>query len=135
MSGFESHRLFLGTNPMAFEVRPEQWFCFEDSNGFGYAESDLLLVVPSLHLAFVFECKRTHTDRGLVQLGQLYLPLVRYILTGYHVFGLLVCQNLDPQMNRRYLLNQISDWFDILEKAIFEGRPRAVPLHSLCWRQ
>ena len=55
-------------------IRHEQWIEYQDENGRGYAEIDGLAVKPGFIL--LFELKRTYTARGLVQLGQLYMPLL-----------------------------------------------------------
>jgi len=126
------HRLFSGIERNEIEILPEQWFIYADSGGTGYAESDLIVVVQPLRMAFIFECKRTHNDRGLVQLGQLYSPLVQFLYPDFRIFGLLVCRNLDSRVNRKYLLPEISEWFSRIEESLISGEQ--IPLYSLCWR-
>jgi hypothetical protein len=127
-----SHRLFTGIKRNDLEFRPEQWFIYADSNGIGYAEADLVIAIKPARIVLLFENKRTHKDRGLVQLGQLYRPLLEFVYPGFAVFGLLVCRNLDPSVNRRYLVASLQDWFDLLEAGLIAGTE--VPLYSLCWR-
>ena len=91
-----------------------------------------MVAVPSLRLVFLFECKRTHNDRGLVQLGQLYRPLLEFIYPGCRVFGLLVCKNLDSRVNRKYLLPSLDEWWNRIEQSLISGED--LPLYSLCWR-
>jgi hypothetical protein len=121
-------------SPLDIEVRGGQWFVFEDANGVGYAEADCVLRVASIRLVLLFECKRTHSDVGLVQLGHLYKPLLEFLFPEDRVFGLLVCQNLDPRQNRRFLLGDVGDWLDVIEGAFISGETGAVPLYSICWR-
>lgn len=79
----------------------------------------------------IFELKRTYTARGLVQLGQLYMPLVRAI-TGRPIYPLLVCQNLTPAAKDRYLVESLEDWLKLVETAHNENRP--LPILTLQWR-
>ena len=96
----------------------EQWIEYHDAQGRGHAEIDCLLLQKGRDVAgkqvgkaYIFELKRTFTTRGLVQLGQLYRPLVRSILPGYEVFCLLVCKNLRPEANDQYLRYSLDGWF------------------------
>jgi hypothetical protein len=113
-------------------VVPNQWFVFEDDNGIGYAEADLLVYIEKWKMVLLFECKRTHKDRGLVQLGQLYGPLLESAL-GAKVFSLLVAENLDPKTPRTYLCETLQIWLDKVEEAILRGV--RLEIHSLNWRR
>lgn len=42
-----------------------QWFYFADANGFGYCQTDWLVVLPAEVL--IFECKLTDTEKGRSQ--------------------------------------------------------------------
>jgi hypothetical protein len=122
----------MGIERNEIEILPEQWFIYADDNGTGYAEADLVVWIAPLRVVLLFECKRTHNDRGLVQLGQLYRPLLEHIYPGSKVFGLLVCKNLDSRVNRKYLLGSLEDWWTRIEDSLISGQE--IPLYSLCWR-
>jgi hypothetical protein len=101
---------------------------YEDSVGTGYAEIDLLVVLETQRIALIFECKRTFTARGLVQLGQLYGPLVRKAMPSLKVYQLLVCKNLNPDVRDKHLVPSLSAWFDL----ILAGGD--LPILTLQWR-
>lgn len=68
-----------------------QWLQFIDAAGRGMAQPDAYLVGPNSVL--VFEIKLTQCKSGLLQIGQLYRPLLRQIYQR-PVVGILVCKNL-----------------------------------------
>lgn len=110
-------------------VRGEQWIEYWDENGKGHAEIDCILVRKDV--ALIFELKRTFTTRGLVQLSQLYIPLVKHILPDRRVFGLLVCKNLRPEANDQYLRYELNGWLREVQEAVLSGRD--LPVYTLQW--
>jgi hypothetical protein len=91
---------------------------------------DLLVAGRGFNL--IFELKRTFALYGLVQLGQLYGPLMQFALPGVPVFKLLVCKNLNGQCNSRYLVASLEAWFELVETALEEGSD--LPILTLQWR-
>lgn len=51
-----------------------KWFEFEDANGIGYCQPDVILLLEGE--AIVVECKLTEVDEARKQLGRLYIPVV-----------------------------------------------------------
>lgn len=72
-----------------------QWFEFEDANGRGWCQTDLLLGRGSM--AVVLECKYTWTLEGHLALAKLYLPVVQMALQR-PTCGLVVCKKLVPDV-------------------------------------
>lgn len=69
-----------------------QWFSFEDMNGPGLCQPDILIEI-SKSSVFVLECKLTDTDEALFQIRHLYIPVVETALD-VKVAGAVVCKNL-----------------------------------------
>ena len=84
-------------------ARHGQWFRFEDGNGPGCCQTDLLLETQ-WGLA-ILEAKLTWTWEGHRQLDQLYIPVLRQAYSSAwagkppHIFGLVVCKVLTPDLN------------------------------------
>src|SRR5262245_11853219 len=110
-------------------LRPKQWMRFEDELGVGHAEMDLLVSARGFNL--IFELKRTFALYGLVQLGQLYAPLVQHI-EDKPTFCLLVCKNLTPKVNHKFLCRTLDDWLQSVETALDQGHD--LPILTLQWR-
>lgn len=68
-----------------------QWLQFIDFAGRGMAQPDAYLIRPKS--VILFEIKLTQCKSGLLQIGQLYRPLLRHIYSR-PVVGVLVCKNL-----------------------------------------
>lgn len=90
-AGLRYERMLAKAMPEALRG---QWFEFEDQNGRGFCQTDLLLPITFGRVA-VLECKYTWTWEGLTELEQLYLPVVREALKK-DVIGLMVCKKLTP---------------------------------------
>src|SRR4249919_967845 len=73
------------------EVHSNQWIEFFDLNGRGFAQPDHYIVCDDAVL--VFECKLSQQEAGLVQIGELYRPLLRKIYDR-PVIGVLACKVL-----------------------------------------
>jgi hypothetical protein len=74
------------------ELRSSTWFEFVDGSGRGHCEVDYLLFTPTS--IYVFEVKLTQTPRGLSQLQELYLPVVRKVFSLVPVYGVMICKTL-----------------------------------------
>lgn len=72
-----------------------QWFEYEDANGRGYCQTDVLIGHEGM--AVVMECKYTWTLDGHLALAKLYLPVVAMALKR-PVCGLVVCKKLIPDV-------------------------------------
>lgn len=90
------------------------------------------LFVTGVGFNLIFELKRTFASYGLVQLGQLYGPLVEWIFPKVPTYKLLVCKNLTPQCNHRFLVKSLDDWLESVEIAI--DRRAELPILTLQWR-
>jgi hypothetical protein len=78
-------------------VHSGQWIEFCDLNGRGFAQPDHYMLCDDS--VIVFECKLTQQERGLIQLGQLYRPLLRKIYDR-PVVGVLVCRVMRKECKR-----------------------------------
>jgi hypothetical protein len=74
-----------------------QWFEFEDTNGFGYCQTDLLFYLDGL--VAVIECKYTLVPGAHSKLASLYVPVVEKALA-CRAAGVVVVKNLDPRYRR-----------------------------------
>jgi hypothetical protein len=72
-----------------------QWFEFEDAEGLGYCQTDLILSLEDV--VAVFEAKYTWTIDGLRELRDLYLPVVGEALIK-PVSGVMVCRVLTSEV-------------------------------------
>lgn len=75
-----------------------QWFRFEDANGVGYAQPDLLLGLGSRVVA-ILECKYSWVPEGHSQMELLYVPIVQKALRPDVLLLVQVCRNLRPGAN------------------------------------
>lgn len=73
------------------ELISGQWFQFKDANGFGFCQTDHLLVTPTGII--ILECKLTQTEKAWVQLDNLYLPVLSAVYS-LPVYTIQVCRNL-----------------------------------------
>jgi hypothetical protein len=73
------------------DVYVEQWISYVDRRGPGYAQPDVFLVFPGHTVCF--EAKLTQCEAGLLQISQLYRPLLRSIFKR-PVVGVLACCNI-----------------------------------------
>lgn len=76
------------------EAKHGQWLEFRDALGLGWAQPDLLLVLPSL--VVVLECKYSWVAEGHQQVER-YLPLVEKVW-GLPARGMVVCKVLREGM-------------------------------------
>lgn len=74
-----------------------QWFEFEDRNGRGWCQTDLLLIRD--HEVVILEAKYTWTQEGHFQVNGLYRPVVE-IAFGKPAVGVVVCKVLTQQTPR-----------------------------------
>lgn len=68
-----------------------QWFAFEDENGFGCCQPDILVVTDSL--VFILECKLTQCEEAWRQLRSLYKPVVETVFQRPSI-TIQVCKHL-----------------------------------------
>lgn len=106
----------------AYDVDHNPWFYFEDANGPGYCQPDLILA-QGVDL-FVLEAKLTDCEAGRRQLKELYLPILRHLL-GSRVYGITVSRYLTPESDPKSIV-------DSLEIAILNARSNQIPV--LHWR-
>jgi hypothetical protein len=80
-----------------FQAKHGQWFEYEDVEGRGFCQTDVLLQRPWGIL--ILEAKYTWTPVGHAQLEQLYLPVVAQAW-GLPTRGLVVCKIVLPETPR-----------------------------------
>lgn len=90
--------------PKEVDLKIGQWIEFEDEEGFGYAQPDVFLVLPSRII--LFECKLSETLRGHTQLSSLYSPLLEEIYLR-PVVKILACKNLTRLEKHRWEVDGI----------------------------
>lgn len=72
-----------------------QWFKFEDTNGVGFAQPDLLLGLGHRTVA-ILECKYSWVAEGHTQMELLYAPIVWAALRPDRLVFVQICRNLRP---------------------------------------
>ena len=82
-----------------------QWFHFNDCNGGGYCQTDLLVRLPGECL--IFECKLTDTPRARSQLTKLYFPVVG-CCWGLPTRGIVVTRHLTAESNLAVVVDQLA---------------------------
>lgn len=122
--GLRYERAFAGALEALYPGTSDHnpWFYFEDANGPGYCQPDLLLAYGQD--LFVIEAKLTDCEAGRLQLRELYLPVLRHVL-GNRVFGLTVSRNLTVNTPEKLICESV----DI---AILSARNHQIPV--LHWR-
>lgn len=84
-----------------------QWLEFEDRNGFGYCQVDVLFSMLPRFMV-VIECKYTLVPGAHSKLVSLYLPVVEEAF-GCPVAGVVVVKNLDPRYRRGRIYTNIEE--------------------------
>ena len=77
-----------------FELKTNQWIEFADAGGFGQAQPDFYLVREDGII--LVECKRTFVRAGLLQMSELYVPLLSHIYSR-PITRVLACKFLSPE--------------------------------------
>lgn len=89
LAGLKYEKSLAGALPQAIHG---QWFQFQDRNGLGHCQTDLLL---DCKLGIVvLESKYTWTEAGHKQVEKLYLPVLAKAYPGRNVLGIVVCKVL-----------------------------------------
>jgi len=81
-----------------------QWFEFEDQDGFGYCQTDLIFVLGGINV--VIEAKYTLVPGAHSKLASLYVPVVEKAFGG-EACGVVVVKNLDPRYRRGRIYTDI----------------------------
>lgn len=81
-----------------------QWFEFEDRNGRGHCQPDLIL--DSKLGLIVLEAKYTWTEAGHRQIDLLYRPVVEKAM-GRDVLGIVVCKVLTPEVQSSWVCRDL----------------------------
>ena len=74
------------------EIKVGPWIKFEDENGPGYAQPDILVIFEEL--VWIIECKLTYHPYALLQLQGLYQPLLKNLHKGVPQIHIVCCHNL-----------------------------------------
>lgn len=96
-----------------------QWWEYEDLNGHGWCQSDLIMRVGAELV--VLEAKYSWVEKGHEQMEELYMPVIEAAL-GQRPLGIEVCKNL------RYGVRHVNS---DLDKAIAQARVSRSVLHWL----
>lgn len=78
-----------------------QWLVFEDQNGLGWAQPDILF--PLRNELFVLEAKYTWVPEAHTQLGQLYLPLLEAVFESSRIYGIVMVKALTPMARKNFI--------------------------------
>jgi len=81
-----------------------QWFEFEDQDGFGYCQTDLIFPLGGMNV--VIEAKYTLVPGAHSKLASLYIPVVSQAFGG-EACGVVVVKNLDPRYRRGRIYTDI----------------------------
>ena len=103
------------------EAKLAQWFEFEDANGHGYCQTDVL--VEFGNVVVVVECKLTHVLQGYVQLRKLYTPIVERVY-GKPVKGIITVRYLTRK-------SDVSEIVDSFGAAILRSNGKIPTFHWL----
>lgn len=88
------------------KVLAGQWFHFSDANGFGYCQTDWLVICPLEVL--IFECKLTDTEKGRSQINRLYRPVVEQVFK-LPARGIVVTRHLTKETELALVCDQMKD--------------------------
>lgn len=88
-----------------------QWITFEDKNGLGWAQPDLLF--PKGNELFVLEAKYTWVPEAHTQIGQLYLPLLEAVFESSKIFGIVMVKSLRPEAKRHFICSTMERAMEI----------------------
>src|SRR5215831_6183084 len=81
-----------------------QWFEFEDQDGFGYCQTDLIFPLGGIYV--VIEAKYTLVPGAHSKLSSLYIPVVSQAF-GCEACGVVIVKNLDPRYRRGRIYTDI----------------------------
>lgn len=84
------------------------WFAYEDDNGTGWCQPDLLLFPPNNEeLVLVGECKLKASKKAEERLQNMYMPLVSILYPNHSVVGVQFCRHLIPRAKDKNQRNLI----------------------------
>jgi hypothetical protein len=117
MAGLAIEKTF---SPIA-NVYLGRWFEFEDKNGLGYCQPDVIVAMTKY--VVVGECKLTETQQGRNQIEYLYKPILSYF---FHreVKGVVISRHLTRETQRELVC-------DNMELAISKSNGVIPTLHWL----
>lgn len=82
-----------------------QWFEYEDFNGFGYCQSDIIFSFLPSYLCII-EAKYTFVPGAHAKLANLYIPIISKALKA-PCCGVVIVKNLDPRYRRGRLFTSL----------------------------
>lgn len=98
-------------NAFAGTAKHGQWITFEDKNGLGWAQPDILF--PKGNELFVLEAKYTWVPEAHTQIGQLYLPLLEAVFESSRIFGIVMVKALVPAAKRHFICSTMERAMEI----------------------
>lgn len=105
-----------------YDADHNPWFYFEDANGPGWCQPDILLADGTD--LFILEAKLSDCEAGVRQLKELYLPVLRHVL-GNRVYGITVSRYLTRKTDTKLVT-------DDLGIAMLTARNHQIPI--LHWK-
>jgi hypothetical protein len=92
-------------------VRIGPWIYFEDANGWGYCQPDMVL--NSWERIYLFECKLSFTyRRAYKEMRDLYKPLLHELFGGAPITCVQVCRHLKPSAKRTTVVHELDEVFE-----------------------
>lgn len=92
-----------------------QWFRFVDSNGGGFCQPDIIVLLKTE--CIIFECKLTDCEKGRSQLSRLYRPVVERCW-GLPTRGVVVTRHLSGETKLELVTDQLAQALAFNRQAI-----------------
>ena len=80
------------------------WIEYQDKNGLGYAQPDILVFPTGTDYGVIIECKLTQTEEAISQLACLYKPLISHLFPERKVYLLQAFANIKQKINEVFSL-------------------------------
>lgn len=78
------------------DIKSGTWFEYEDNDGTGFAQTDILLLATGLPRLAILECKTTRCVQGWAQLEGLYRPILERVYPKRDLIRVQVYKNPAP---------------------------------------
>lgn len=111
-AGKAIERVFGGVS----SVKRGKWFSFEDFNGLGYCQPDI--IVDFRDYTLVCECKLTETKKGRDQINVLYRPILEFLLEK-PVKGVVIARHLTRETDKELICGGMGEVLERLKEKNF----------------
>ncbi len=102
-------------NAFGTTAKHGQWIAFEDKNGLGWAQPDILF--PKGLELFVIEAKYTWVPEAHSQIGQLYQPLLEAVFESSRIHGIVMVKSLRPEAKRHFICSTMERAMEVARLA------------------